>query len=72
MADLCPEPTAIEITATSTCIEPCLSEEPRPATEDDECDDAADAKKAAADNGVGRPICSKRSWLGAAQARTTK
>jgi hypothetical protein len=45
MADLCPEPTAIEITATNTCIEPCLSEEPRPAIEDDECDDAADAKK---------------------------
>ena len=48
MADLCPEPTAIEITAMSICTELCLmSDEPRPAIEDDS-DDAADAKKAAA------------------------
>ena len=46
MADLCPEP-CIEFTESRHCLEPCLSEESRPAIEDDECDDAADAKKAA-------------------------
>ena len=65
MADLCPEP-CIEFTESRHCLEPCLSEESRPAIEDDESDDAADAKKAAgetkkvlredaADNGAGRP-----------------
>merc|ERR1711865_1218213 len=44
MADLCPEP-CIEFTESRHCLEPCLREESRPAIEDDECDDAADAKK---------------------------
>ena len=44
MADLCPEP-CIEFTESEHYLEPCLSEESRPAIEDDECDDAADAKK---------------------------
>ena len=43
MADLCPEP-CIEFTESEHYLEPCLSEESRPAIEDDECDDAADAK----------------------------
>ena len=65
MADLCPEP-CIEPTESRHCREPCLSEEPRPAIEEDECDDAADAKEAAGEtrkvlredaavNGAGRP-----------------